>query len=71
MPDSRAIGVVSALGADHVTDHLGNQLGQHPEPDADASSPSFAAPDQLAQRLLHALEQCLELAVADLVGPVV
>ena len=40
------LGVVLALRADHVVDLLFHQLGQYPEPNADAqrSSPSFAAP---------------------------
>ena len=73
MPHGSAARVVTALGADHVVDLLGHQLGQHPQPDADAhgQQPFLRGAGQLAQRLLHTLRQRVELALADLVGPVV
>jgi hypothetical protein len=68
--DRDAVGVVTALRTDDVIDLRGHQLAQHPESDADAErqQPLLGRAGQLAQRVLHALRQHVELRLADRVG---
>ena len=57
--DSAPVGVPLPLRTHDIVDLLFHQLGQHPEPDADAQrqKPFLRCPDQLAQRFLHALRE--------------
>jgi hypothetical protein len=67
VPHGGALRVVLAPRADDI-DHLFlHQLGQHPEPDADAQrqQPLLRRADQLPERLLHAGRQ-RQLLVSDL-----
>ena len=59
MADRGPVRVVPALRAHDIVDLLLHQLVQHTEPDADAQreQPLLRCPDQLAQRLLHALRE--------------
>ena len=59
MTHRRPLGVVLAPRAHHIVDLLLHQLGQHAELDTDAQrkQPLLRCPDQLPQRLLHALRE--------------
>ena len=57
--DSGPVGVVSAVGADHLIDFGFHQLGEDGEPNTDAERQQalLRYANKLAQRLLHALGQ--------------
>ena len=59
VPHRGPLRVPLPLRADDLVDLLLHQLAQHTEPDTDAQreQPLLRGPDQLAQRLLHALRQ--------------
>jgi hypothetical protein len=57
VPHRGPVGIVLALQTDDVVDLLFHQLAQHAQPDTDAQREQslLRCPDQLPQRLLHAL----------------